>query len=273
MTTLYSSVIQLHNLRAGELRRNSGLYANAVFYSLINAVDPTLAEALHQWNGRKPFTISRLLGLPKGPGKSVYLKAGWECWLRITTLGNNIFQPLMQHFLQGGGHPKIQLGALSFGVSQVLTTPASHTWAGYIGVETLLHQTESTRTATLKFASPTQFNLGDRMALFPLPALVFGSLASKWNAFLQPRLDREAVEKSAQSVLITNYRLRTSTYRWKRRVKKGFSGRCTYNLKHLSPDDQKLFCTLTDFAFYGGMGGKTTQGMGQVRRVPDSPTR
>lgn len=267
MTTLYSSVIQLHNLQAGKLPRNTGHYANAVFYGLIEDVDPELSETLHQWNGRKPFTISALQGLPKGGGRTPHLKAGWECWLRVTTLGNRIFQPLMQHFLLGKSQAKIRLGSLNFGISQVLTTPNSHTWADYVEAEKLLQEAEPTQTLTLDFTSPTRFHIKGYYAIMPMPKLVFGSLATKWNAFLEPGLDREAIEQVAQKVLVTSYNLRSRTWYWKRRPRKGFTGRCTYNLERLPSEEQKRFSALADFALYGGVGGKTTQGMGQCRRL------
>jgi len=274
MTILSSSIIKLHALHSGQLGHDSGQWANAVFYGLLHQVDPVQAEALHQWNGRKPFTISSLGGLPKGNGPTVELRAGWECWLRVTTLGQEIFRPFIRHFLQGGSRPQIRLGPLTFGVSEVLSTPGSHPWAGYIESDQLLTGSDPVDSLTLDFVSPTVFNLGPRYELFPLPALVFGSLATKWNAYLSPLLNREEIEALAKDkAMISDFRLQTHTQRWQGRIQKGFRGRCTYDLSQISDPHRHFLAALADFALYAGVGGKTTQGMGQCRRIVDGELR
>ena len=274
MTTLYSSVIKLHALHAGQLSRDPGQWANAAFYGILHQVDPNLAEALHQWNGRKPFTVSTLAGLPHGNSDTVELRPGAECWLRVTTLHEEIFQTFIQRFLQGGMRPKVQLGPLTFGVSEVLTTPGAHPWSGFIEASDLLAAAKPTGRLTLEFVSPTAFNLGTvpgsglHYALFPQPALVFGSsLAAVWRDFIAPDFDRSYLEDMATEARVSDYRLQTQTLKWKGRVQKGFTGRCTYDLRPLAAGDQCLLAALAGLAFFAGVGGKTTQGMGQCRRV------
>lgn len=272
MTTLYASVIKLHACRDGQLARDPGQWANAAFYGILHQVDPTLAEALHQWNGRKPFTVSSLNRLPRGDGPFVELRAGWECWLRVTTLGEAVFQTFIQRFLYGGARPQIQLGPLDFAVSEVLTTPGAHPWAGYQEACQLMASAQPVGRLALEFASPTGFNLGSEPGgmvyeLFPSPPLVFGSLASRWKAFISPDLETAYIEELAAGARVSEYRLQTQTLKWKNRVQKGFSGRCVYDLQRLAPEEQRLLALLADFAFYAGVGGKTTQGMGQCRRM------
>ena len=272
MTTLYSSVIKLQACYGGQLMRDPGQWANAVFYGLLHQVDPTLAEALHQWNGRKPFTVSSLGGLPRGDGPLIDVHPGCECWLRVTTLGQAIFQPFIQRFLQGGFRTQLQIGPLAFAVTEVLTTPGSHFWAGYKEASQLLALAEPNDRLTLEFVSPTGFNLGSTPGgmyyeLFPHPRLVFGNLAAKWDAFISPGLGVAYVEDTAAEARVSDYRLQTQTLKWKGRVQKGFIGRCTYDLRNLAADEQCLLAALADFAFYAGVGGKTTQGMGQSRRL------
>jgi CRISPR-associated endoribonuclease Cas6 len=272
MTTLYSSVIKLQACFGGQLARDPGQWANAAFYGILHQVDPTLAEGLHQWNGRKPFTVSSLGGLPRGDGQLIELRAGWECWLRVTTLGETIFQTFIQRFIQGGARPQLQLGPLAFAVAEVLTTPGAHPWSGYAEATQLRAGAEPAARLTLEFASPTGFNLGSapgslHYELFPHPRLVFGSLATKWRACISPDLEVDYVEDLAAETRVSDYRLQTQTLKWKGRVQKGFTGRCTYDLRQLAADEQRLLAALADFAFYAGAGGKTTQGMGQCRRV------
>jgi CRISPR-associated endoribonuclease Cas6 len=270
MTVLYASIIRLHALHGGQLFQDPGQWANAAFYGIIHQVDPYLAEALHQWNGRKPFTISSLNGLPRSRGQLLSVRAGQECWLRVTILGEQLFQAFIQRFLRGELRPKIKIGPIDFEISEVLTTPDSHLWAGYTDASKLAENPPETNRITLQFSSPTGFNLGTgpvglHYALFPLPALVFGSLASKWRDFVSPDLEVVYIEDVANEARICQFDLQTQTLHWKGRPQKGFKGNCSYELSDLAPQDRAWISTLASFAFYAGVGGKTTQGMGQCR--------
>jgi len=271
MPTFYASIIQMYALWGGELERDPGQWANAAFYGLLSQVDPHLAEALHQWKGRKPFTISSLHGLGRSAGPNQAVSAGQACWLRVTMLNDLVFQTFIQRFLQGGlgapPGPQIQLGPLGFAVSAVLTTPGSHPWAGTVPAETLRAQAAPAERLALEFASPTAFHVSGRYELFPMPRLVFGALAARWRDCVAPAMDPAYIEDLAGDLLISEFSLRTENLRWDGRVQKGFTGRCAYHLDALPPSERALLAALADFAYYSGVGGKTTQGMGQCRRV------
>ena len=84
MSTLYSSVIKLTNLLPVTIPPPGGQHAHAAFLDILRAVDPALSQALHDLNGRKPFTVSPLMGLPKNRQRQessdsrVVLREGWE---------------------------------------------------------------------------------------------------------------------------------------------------------------------------------------------------
>lgn len=274
MTTLYASVIKLQAICPGRLSQDPGQWANAAFYNLIRQVDPDLATALHAWNGRKPFTVSPLGGLTARKGREIEVRPGWETWLRITTLGEEIFATFIRRFIQAGARPRLRIGPVDFGVAEVLTTPEAHPLAGYTASEDLIARAAPAGRLVLEFLSPTAFHtgslpgLGSHNELFPAPHLVFGaSLARVWRAFVSPELDADYVEDLAAGARISDYDLRTQTIQWKGHVYKGFTGRCVYDLRPLAEDERILLAALADFAFYAGVGGKTTQGMGQCRRL------
>jgi len=273
MTTLYASVIRLYALHPGMLENDPGRWANAAFYDLVRQVDPQLSAALHAANMRKPFTIGAMEGLPPTHNGPVTVSSGQMAWLRVTTFSQELFQTFTQAFLTGSVRPNLQIGPVAFGVQGVLTTPGSHPWAGFAEAGALMQAVNPEVRLTLEFNSPTAFHLSHALgspseySLFPLPALVFGSLASKWRQFVQPDLEVAYVEDVASGALISSYTLRTRSLRWAGRVQKGFTGRCAYDLSRLPADERCLLVGLADFAFYAGVGGKTTQGMGQARRL------
>lgn len=294
MTTLYSSVIKLVNLYPAAMPPPGGQHAHGAFFHIIEQVDPALSNALHEIEGkgaRKPFTVSPLRGLPKTlnheghkehKGKTkgeIYLREGWECWLRVTMLDDALFRSFIEHFLAGSSRkmPEIRLGDAHFGVSEILTTPGSHPWAGYTSLEDLQKRLDEPAPAaiTLELHSPVSFSLGSQEGLkgkqyelIPYPKLVFGSLATAWKALTGENMV-EAVEKYAekywQPVL---YRLERKSLTLHNHPQFGSVGRVEY--RRVGNEDDPLaraLSLLADLAFYTGLGRKTAQGMGMTRRV------
>lgn len=307
---LYSSVIKLTNQYPATLTHLGGQHAHAAFLDVVRAVDESLSQRLHDLNGRKPFTVSPLMGLPKGTrslekqgiasspknGSSqrheVYLREGWECWLRVTMLDDTLFKSFIDYFmtspptplLKGEGRvPTIRLGDARFLVSEILTTPGSHPWAGYISIEELQKRLDEPAPEKFVFElhTPTSFRLVDKeVATLPTPKLVFGNLAGAWRA-LTGENNVEAVEKYAEKNLVMgNYKLRSDRLVLHNNPQLGSVGRLefirtdktdhSFDGANGATQDEltaRALNLLADLAFYSGLGRKTAQGMGQVSRI------
>src|SRR5512143_1788333 len=122
MTTLYSSIIQLRAARTCVIPQTQGRFAYAAFLSLVEEADPFLAQALHDAPSNKPFTVSQLRGLPQAHDGEIRLRAGHDCWLRVTLAGDDLFQTFINGFLYGETRPCIRLGEVMFDVLGVLNT-------------------------------------------------------------------------------------------------------------------------------------------------------
>jgi CRISPR-associated endoribonuclease Cas6 len=282
---LYSSVIRLLNLHSVTIPPPGGQHAHAAFLDIIRAVDPELSQRLHDLNGRKPFTVSPIMGLPRVKQASAcHLREGWECWLRVTILDEGLFQSFVDYFMslstagrsRGGSErnfPPIRLGDAHFLVSEILTTPGSHPWAGYVSVEELQKRLDdpAPKKFTFELHTPTSFRLQDKeVATLPTPKLVFGNLAGAWRV-LTGENNVEAVEKYAEKNLILgNYKLRTDRLFLHNNPQLGSVGRL--ELIRTDKGDEttaRALNLLADLAFFAGLGRKTAQGMGMVRRIKD----
>lgn len=283
---LFATVLKLHPLAPGALPVTHGHFAHAAFLDVVRQVDPAAAEALHSSEARKPFTVAPLRGLERRSPQQGEIPVRPEdaLWLRFTILDPTLFATFIHRFLRGSARPTIRLGRVEFGVAEVLTTPGSHPWAGYTSAAELLacgqsHEARGASSAgrlfDLELASPTAFSLGGqwgkRMDVLPSPRLVFGGLATVWDAwcgevFAMGRGVREYVE---EGVVVSRIdRLETRMYQFSRHPQVGVVGRLTYRLlEAVEPAEAALLNTLADFAFYAGLGYKTTMGMGQVRRI------
>jgi CRISPR-associated endoribonuclease Cas6 len=103
---------------------------------------------------------------------------------------------------------------------------------------------------------------------FPLPRFVFLTLAEKWNRHSPVHLGEEIAQVLAERVLLSRYNLKTHMLDFGRYRQIGFTGRCEFRIEAENGDLWgRVPHLLADFAFYAGVGYKTTMGMGQVQRV------
>lgn len=276
---LYASVIKLRAKHPVQFIQLGGQHAHAAFLDLVRKIDPSLAEQLHSAHTRKPFTLSPLQGLPKTsllnlPGREIRgwaLPEGWDCWLRLTILDDRIFRMVIEHFLMGSVRPEIRLGDGHFLVSEILTSPGSHSWADYQSVEEIRLRLEEPCPERIVFDlhTPTSFKLQNaQVETLPIPKLVFGNLAAAWRG-LTGEDCVELVERYAQEhFLLTDYNLRQAYHQLHNRPQVGAVGKVEY--LHRGAADHpvaRAIHLLADLAFFSGLGRKTTMGMGQVRRL------
>lgn len=283
--TFYATVINLTAITGGEIPATQGRLAHGAFFDLIRAVDPALAEALHVPNQRRPFTISPLQGnFPEARNGHIAINPGQRAWLRFTLLDSALFAAFTRFLLlppSNRQYAALRLGGVDFIITEMLTSPGSHRWAGYTSFNDLYrpdYPQNATSEIAIQFASPTVFSrgngngLGKIMEPFPHPGMFFGSLAAAWNAHSPHPVDPVAVRTYAeQTVVVGTYKMESAVFRYWAQPQIGAVGRVTYHLKDRA--NPLLFQTLhhlANFAFYSGVGYKTTMGMGMARRL-DGP--
>lgn len=274
---LYSIVLTLVPARQATVRATMGHQAHAAFLRTVREADAALAEVLHTPNlPLRPFTVSPLRGVGRAHDERVHLSPERDCWLRFTVLYPPIFQQFMGRFLRTESRPLIRLGQAHLLIKEILTTPGSHPWAGYTSWAQLASQAQPDEEITLEFSSPTAFGFGQKewgkkVIVLPDPDPVFGSLMRSWNLLAPPSLglDREALMAYVREhVVIKRLQgLRTRMLRFSKSPQVGFLGRVTYGLMMPDEEIRRQLNMLASLAFYTGVGMKTAQGMGQVRRL------
>ena len=275
--TLHSIVLTLTPTRETSVRATMGHQALAAFLKTVRESDAALAEVLHTPDMPiRPFTVSMLQGTPEGHHKQIHLSPAETYWLRFTALYQPIFERFMARFLHGKGRPVIRLGRAVLLIKEIIATPEGHPWAGYTSWSKLVNEAEPAPEITLDFVSPTAFGFGQqewgkKVMVLPLPETVFGSLARSWNATAPTSFQmgrQELQEYLDEHVVVTRIdHLRTKMLRFRHSHQIGFVGRVTYGLMAEDKAIQTQLNALADFAFYAGVGMKTTMGMGMVRRI------
>ncbi len=263
---LYSVVVELEPEGDEVIPATQGHHAHAAFISLVTGVDRGLGDRLHG-PGAKPFTVSPLLGkfTPQDGGLRVY--GGTTYLLRFTLLQDEPFAGLLAGLLAGNVRP-IRLGMARFAVKQVHTQPTTSPWARVASVASLYERASVRPAVELEFLSPTAFSFGGgKSVVLPEPRLVFGSLLSRWRALSPDTLAPALPSVVEDGILVARYRLETKTLDYGRYLKTGFVGTCTFEVKQQPPEVVRSLNALADFAFFAGVGYKTTMGMGQVRHL------
>ena len=271
---LTSTTLHLRALSHGELPNTVARFGHAAFLALIESVAPELSQALHDNNGRQPFTVSplRVENRARVNGH-IRLHEGDGCSMRFTILDSTLFQSFQSALIASSLAATIRLQNIPFAVEEAITTPRAEELTGYTTFAELRDAARDERAIALRFDSPTAVSFNDetgkKFDLLPTPWRVFDSLCRKWNAFAEtPIAVPEAVRAWVETnVLVSGHNIHTEALLFDRFTQKGFVGSVVYETKSDDAAMTRVVNALADFALYAGVGYKTTMGMGQCRRV------
>ena len=271
---LVSAVLKLKTDVALTLPATLGRAANACFLGMVRSRNPELADKIHEMKKNKPLTVSPLQGSFSPENGLIRLSPGNEYWIRFTSIDESLTEVVLS-ICQ---HPPdtIVLANRTLNVLQFATDAADHPWARTARWEDLynkwmVEQDGCSNKIRMQFLSPTTFRSGGRNLPFPLMQLVFLNLVSKWNEYSPIFVGDEEVHSLVDAKgTLSRYESRTKMYDFGPYRQVGFVGECEYGLLKLSVEEEewlKVFHMLADFAFFAGVGYKTTMGMGQARKV------
>lgn len=284
---LTSLILHLQSPAEAALPANLGRAGQSLLLRLIGARDAALAQALHEAEKARPYTVSNLV-LGKRAGGSLHVQAGQTGWLRFTGLNEAVSSHLA--VLAAQPPESVELDGHLFKVSGATLDPAIHPWAGQISYQDLaapylLGGRERLNSALrLEFVSPTTFRSQGRYLPLPEPELVFGSLLDRWQAFAPIALHPDTRRFAAEAVALSRYELRTRGMPYAKPGARGseeqqnrgetgssyptiigFTGRVVFAVLNRDRYWLNVLHLLAAFAFYSGVGYQTAAGLGQVR--------
>ena len=264
-----SFIVHLRPLEISPLGRTLGRSLHGLLLRLISQSDPHLANALHSDISPKPFTVSMLRGRLVRHHGSLCATPEELYRVRYTVLTDETFNAL-GHVLLGKlvEQAPVEIDGKPFALEAISADPEqSQGWARVTTEQALLAEASPADRVTLRLASATTFRTGDMNLLFPLPISVFGSLARKWEAFCATALPANLEEFIAGQIAAERYELATQVVPYGGHQFNGFVGDCQFRLLYKDPVYGRAVNALAEFALFAGVGQKTTQGLGQARRV------
>ena len=270
---LASIVLSLTTEDDCDVPEHVGRAAHAILLETVRSRAPELAAQLHEDASAKPFTASSLLDGPTPSGAIRHLHGGQIYRLRFTSLS----APLTEVLLSAFGRPPAEL-SLDDTRMKVVSTASDSTQDPLAGTASyrdlasthLVQNMPVPGKIALEFLSPTTFRSAGRNVPLPLPELVFGSLLDRWNAFSPVHLDGELRRFAHERLAVSRYQLRTELVSVGGGKQVGFRGWCEYTALNRDAFWLRQVHLLASFAFYAGVGYKTTMGLGQTRRLTDA---
>jgi CRISPR-associated endoribonuclease Cas6 len=261
----------------------------AWFLGQITRSRPALAAKLHDEQGLKPYTVSTLLDHRARPLRAgAWLEPGEECFLRITTL-NEELSGALEKTLTRRPPKNLTLYKMDFRVNDILSKRAEHEWAGETSFSEIAQNATLAKASghvRMEFASPTAFRNNGLDVCLPAPGQVFRSLFDKWNAFAPaPMRVQDLWTDFSPDCILVEEMTAVNTIHWefaegKRGAATGFCGTLGF---HLLPNNKvkqewreywdgaaTVMQSLAEYAFYSGVGHHATIGMGQARVVSSS---
>lgn len=251
--SLYSVVIELGAAKKGFPTGILGRALHSQVLEWFNIGEPTLAEELHK-SQISPFSISPLIG----KRRSKLTKEGDRFFFRISLLNGSLLQPLLRG-LEQQDRQIVMLDKFAFRLCHTHVLPGSHSLAGASNYA-LIAQSPTSSKITLKFHSSTSFKINrNTIQPFPLGDFVFNSLLRRWNHFAPEELQ---FSTPSWQIPVAAFDIKTYAIQLKK-VEIGCEGWVTYLFPNT--EQAKIASILSQFAFFSGVGRKTSMGMGQIR--------
>lgn len=238
------------------LPRWLGNEARTIFYNMLLEADPQLSQKVHDELDPKPFTVSSLIRKDKG-----------QFYIRFTMLTYELYTPLIKILLDKfRDGDKIRFETREFEIERLVLGGINEKFAKVTDYRSLWQKT-SRREFLLRFISPTSFKVGIGNLPFPLPYSVYQGLLRKWNQFAPTdlKINEDILQIVTNQVFPSRCSIHTNLVEEKNTKLIGFVGNCTFEvLGELSEKKLHQLTVLTEYAYYAGVGMKTTQGMGQT---------
>ena len=274
-TSLLSVALTLRfaNRHSFQQPRPLGRAAHALFLQVIGWSQPELAERIHNGEGQKPFTVSDLFEHEGQPTLRFTALTREVALALYAALGIGRTPACDEELTPLAAGARIELDHVPLQIESVDTRSETHPWAGEASYARLAHswvyqQDEPQSRLRLYFFTPTTFKSNGLDMPVPMPAWVFGSLSDRWNAFSPLPLPDDVRDFAATNLAMSEYQLGTVALQQKG-IEYGVMGQATYKAPRADKRLLGAVNLLAEYAFFAGVGRRTSWGMGQCCRLRD----
>lgn len=237
------------NTRSGLTRDTwAGPALHAIFLARVAALDPALAQRLHDDRGPKSYVLSDLV--PDGEGGTLW---------RWVALDESTREVALALAMQGPW----QMAPL--GVTHEVHWEPEHPWAGSWSYESLRAAEGRRRRYELFFPAVTAFKVDGQPCALPTPRLLLASALQRWNTYAPFQLASEIANLIDPLLLVETAEILPARVRAGNKVVRGFTGRLGIAVsRRASPELAQVAHCLLLYLTLCGAGMKTAMGLGSV---------
>lgn len=252
-----TAIIHLRAASSGLVTRSFHCLMHPVFLDRISKADPALGKRLHDCGGMVPFSLSPIMGVAKR------IKENESYWMRVCLLQDSLADAFLDSLEKNFWSEPIFLeNHIFIPESVVFGKKNGDPWSGGESYREILESCKGSKRLTLHIASPLSFKRGDLHYPLPDPALIAGNLARRWDLFADVPLPENT---GCDNISFSYLNIKTMPFSLRKGgTIIGSSGKISFIVKG-STNERRYFEALLRFAFYAGVGVKTTQGMGMCR--------
>ena len=241
-----SATIRLIAKNEARLPVSHGRLLHAALLDLVRNIDPELSEFMHN-SDVNSFSVSLLKLSVPSVNYTYNVKEGVTAYWRIGIIGSRLLELLWE--LPKG--VEVRVGAVAFVVDAVFKKEDKKSEISRIDTDVLeqrMSELVNVRSLTIKFLAPTTFSSTTGEYPFPLPKMIFSSLADRWNAFEEATsFNVKYVKEISEYLTPRKWEGRSCVYNISpRRSVPSFVGSFTFDLSALPPEYRKIFLILAE---------------------------
>lgn len=231
-----------------------GRYIHALVFNIIKTVDASLSTEIHD-RINKCITIRKIFHRKN------------QLSIRLTLLDEELFNKFAKALIFST-IPEFTIHDKRLRIIMVKGVKSEESfWSDFISYDDLWNKADRTNSVfNFKIVTPLFFKMGDRYDPLPQPELFFKSLYRKWNDF-SPHKIEESFLTQLEKISISYCDIKTEIFKDKMDINFiGSVGKVSFKPKNWDEDFIHKLNVLSNFAYFSGVGAKTTMGMGQVFR-------
>lgn len=285
---LAAMVIKIRANNDCKLHRHMGLAVQRLFKAMMHDLDFRFNQSEHQ-----PYSVSGVMEpyQPDKPTQSILRKvqAGDEAWIRFAGLSDEVIDHMREIAMDMPPQLEIDKNQFWEVVEAPIWDARLHPWAGrstYGKLSEIPYEMKPPSEIRFEFATPTTFKSSGNWVPLPHPMLVFGSLDRKWCALAPESYQTSVLLPTFIEIMLplVDFDCQITMSRGKKRLDiPGFVGDAIYHIRRDTEavtlfsnairefgegyvdDLSRSLYSLSEFAFFAGIGSKCAMGMGMSR--------
>ena len=256
--------LELYGEKSVVLPFFTGHVARGLLLHIVRLVDPSAAGVLHELNVSKPYSVTPLRFRSVSRVEDGFvLDPAYPCHVGFRFLRDNLAGYVLKFFERQNN---VMIFDKVFRIASLSIKSKSYT--------DLEREPQAAERFKLVFETPTYLPcLGSNYRwMFPDAVRIFSGLMRVWNKFSDGRrFGKEEFltykDWLSKNVGACSYKLRTRLAVMREKKAVGFIGWCTYEMKDLESEWNKVTVMLAKCGEFSNVGGNRTGGFGVIKAI------